>query len=154
MTLKFKVTATAPTSYQYSSLTKFNLDKKEKENGNGSITGMRMFDTLLEAKQYLIDRAKNYYDEYEGQVDEHVEDIENYDCLTIDAVTARIEEVLIHSGKFALAFSLANRGTRYISEDDTKDGCALPENAMEFDSELEASAYNDAKGYTCWVELI
>jgi hypothetical protein len=152
MTLKFKVIATAPTSYQYSSLAKFNLDKKE--NANGSITGDRIFDTKEEAKLYLIDRAKRYYDEYEGQVDEHLEDIENYECLTIDAVTARIEDVQVPSGKFALAFDAGHRGTRYISEDDTEDGCTLPENAMEFDSEEEAQAYADKHGYVCWVESI
>ena len=152
MTLKFKVTATAPTSYQYSSLTKFNLDKKE--NANGSITGERIFDTKEEAKQYLIDRAKRYYDEYEGQVDEHLEDIENYGMLTIDAATARIEEIEVPSGKFILAYDSGHRGTRYISGYDTKDGCALPETAMEFDSEEEAQAYNDGKGYLCWVESV
>jgi hypothetical protein len=152
MTLKFKITATAPTSYQYSSLTKFNLDKKE--NANGSITGQRIFDTKEEAKQYLIDRAKRYYDEYEGQVDEHLEDIENYDCLTIDAVTARIEEELIPSGKFALAFDAGHKGTRYIDQFDEKHGTGDVCNAMEFDSEEEAHAYADKYGYVCWVESI
>jgi len=151
MTLKFKVTATAPTSYQYSSLTKFNLDKKE--NANGSITGDRIFDTKEEAKQYLIDRAKRYYDEYEGQVDEHLEDIENYDCLTIDAVTARIEEEWMPSGKFALAFNTGS-GTRYINQFDEKNGTGDVCNAMEFDTEEEAQSFNDKMGYLCWVESV
>jgi hypothetical protein len=149
MTLKFKVTATAPTSYQYSSLAKFNLDKKE--NANGSITGQRIFDTKEEAKQYLIDRAKRYYDEYEGQVDEHLEDIENYDCLTIDAVTARIEEELIPSGKFALAFDAGHRGTRYIDQFDEKYGTDDVMSAMIFDTKEEAEEFSNEKGYVCWV---
>lgn len=152
MTTKFKVTATAPTIYQYSSLTRFGL--KIKENGNGSFTGEMLFDDHEDAKKHLIDRATYYYDEFEGQIDEHLEDIENYGMLTIDAVTARIEEVEVPSGKFVLLFDSGHRGNRYISCEDDKDGCTLPENAMEFDTEEEARAYNDKHGYACCVEII
>lgn len=86
-----KITATAPTVYQKRSLSFFNLN--EKANGNGSFTGTMDFNSEEAAKDYLISRAEMYYDEYEGQVDEHIEDIKKYGVLTIDAVTARIEEI-------------------------------------------------------------
>lgn len=86
-----RITATAPTVYQKRSLSFFNLN--EKENGNGSFKGTMDFASEEDAKNYLIDRAQMYYDEFEGQVDEHIEDIEKYGVLTIDAVTARIEEI-------------------------------------------------------------
>ncbi|MFZ1786721.1 MAG: hypothetical protein WAT92_00355 [Saprospiraceae bacterium] len=86
-----RITATAPTAYQYQSLCKFNLNNNK--NGNGSFTGTMDFYSEQDAKDYLINRAEMYYDEYEGQVDEHIEDIEKYGVLTIDAATARIEEI-------------------------------------------------------------
>lgn len=91
MTTQFKITATAPTVYQYNSLSHFGMNIKK--NGNGSFTSEQVFDSEEEAKAYLVERAERYYDEFEGQVDEHLEDIEKYGQLTIDAVTAHIEEV-------------------------------------------------------------
>ena len=88
---QFKVVATAPTSYQTQSLRAFGMDVKK--NGNGSFTSEQVFDSEEEAKEYLSDRAKSYYDEFEGQATEHLEEIQNIGYLTIDAVTARIEEV-------------------------------------------------------------
>ncbi len=89
--MSVKITATAPTVYQKRSLSFFNLN--EVNNGNGSFTGTMNFASEEDAKDYLISRAEMYYDEYEGQVEEHIQDIEKYGVLTIDAVTARIEEI-------------------------------------------------------------
>ena len=86
-----RITAIAPTSYQKRSLSFFNLN--EKKNGNGSFTGTMDFYSEQDAKEYLITRAEMYYDDYEGQVTEHIEDIERCGILTIDAVTARIVEI-------------------------------------------------------------
>lgn len=88
---QFKVSATAPTVYQIQSLRHFGMDVKK--HGNGSFSSEQVFDTEEEAKAYLVERAEKYYDEFEGQVDEHLEGIEKYGMLTIDAVTARIDEV-------------------------------------------------------------
>lgn len=88
---QYKITATAPTIYQHQSLSKFNLNVKS--NGNGSYTGNMIFETEQEAKDYLINRAEMYYDDYEGQAEEHIADIQKHGSLTIDAVTAKIEEV-------------------------------------------------------------
>ena len=88
---QFKVIATAPTSYQIQSLRAFGMEVKK--NGNGSFTGKQIFDSEEEAKKYLVTRAEMYYDEYEGQVTEHLQGIETVGCLNIDAVTATIEEV-------------------------------------------------------------
>ena len=64
-----------------------------KKHGNGSFTSEEVFNSEEEAKEYLVKRAQMYYDEFEGQVDEHLESIEKYGVLEIDAVTAHIEEI-------------------------------------------------------------
>lgn len=89
-----RIVATAPTAYQYQSLSKFNLNNKK--NWNGSFTGTMDFYSEEDAKAYLEERAEMYYDEYEGQVDEHLEYIEKYGMLTIDAATAKIVEIEIN----------------------------------------------------------
>ena len=86
-----RITATAPTVYQIQSLSKFLLDVKKYMDG--SFVGTKDFYSEADAKVYLIERAENYYDEFEGQVNEHLEDIEKYGQLRIDAVTAHIEEI-------------------------------------------------------------
>jgi hypothetical protein len=86
-----RIVATAPTVYQKQSLSKFNLN--EKRNMNGSFIGTMDFYSEQDAKDYLINRAEMYYDDYEGQVDEHLDDIERRGSLTIDAVTASIVEI-------------------------------------------------------------
>jgi hypothetical protein len=88
---QFKITATAPTVYQIQSLRHFGMNVKE--NGNGLFSSEQIFDSEEAAKAYLVERAEKYYDEFEGQVQEHLEDIKKYGMLTIDAVTARIDEV-------------------------------------------------------------
>jgi hypothetical protein len=87
----FKIQAVAPTHYQLSSLSKLNLENRMTLRGN--IVGEGYFDTLEEAEQYLITRAEMYYDEYEGQADELIEQIKQYGSLEIDAVTAYIYEI-------------------------------------------------------------
>ena len=89
--MTYRIVATAPTVYQKQSLSKFNLN--EKRNMSGSFTGTLEFYTEEDAKAYLINRAEMYYDEYEGQLDEHISDIERRGSLTIDAVTASIIEI-------------------------------------------------------------
>lgn len=85
----FKIKATAPTVYQINSLRSFGMEIKE--NGDGSYSSEQIFDTEQEAKDYLTKRAEKYYDEYEGQVDEHLESIRDNGYLTIDAATAIID---------------------------------------------------------------
>jgi hypothetical protein len=92
---QFKVIAIAPTVYQYNSLRAFNMDIVSV--GNGSFKSEQVFDSEEEAKAYLALRAERYYDEYEGQVDDHLKDIETFGVLTLDAVTARIDEVEVEA---------------------------------------------------------
>lgn len=87
--MKTVITATAPTAYQYSSLSSFNLDVQK--NGNGSFTGTKEFDSKEDAKEYLKERADMYFDS-EAEINEAHEEIKK-GYLTLDAVTARIEEV-------------------------------------------------------------
>ena len=87
----FKIQAIANTQHSLSSLSRFNLENRMTPRGN--IVGEGFFDTLEEAEQYLITRAEMYYDEYEGQVDEHIEQIKRSGSLEIDAVTAYIHEI-------------------------------------------------------------
>lgn len=89
--MSFKIIATAPTHYQLNSLKQFGLPLDV--NGIGRYTCTKLFDTEQEAKDYLIERANLYYDEYEGQVDSHIDNINQYGILEIDAVTAYIHEM-------------------------------------------------------------
>lgn len=89
MNTQFKITATAPTAYQHASLQRFGLDI---EKCGGSYVGTKIFETELDAKNYLIDRAERYF-ENESELQEEILDIEKYGVCRLDAVTARIEEV-------------------------------------------------------------
>lgn len=84
----FTITAIAPTIYQIRSLSAFGLEVKAHKSGSYSIE--QEFETKEEAIEFLKNRAYQYYDEFEGQADEHIEGIEKSGMLTIDAVTARI----------------------------------------------------------------
>lgn len=89
--MSFKITATAPTVYQTSSLRAFNIGCEKV--GNGSYHGEQLFDTEEQAKQFLRQRALLYYDQFEGQADDYLAIIDRSLCLEIDAVTAFIREV-------------------------------------------------------------
>jgi len=89
--MKYIIFAVAPTVYQRSSLSRFNL--QENVNGNGSYSGKMDFATEEAAKNYLSVRAQMYYDDFEGQATEHLYCIERCGSLTIDAVTARIVKI-------------------------------------------------------------
>lgn len=84
----YKITATAPTTYQFSSLQKFGMPIQKRFNG--SFDSEMIFDSKKEAKLYLMKRA-NLHIEYD-KLNESYWDIEN-GFLEIDAVTAHIEEV-------------------------------------------------------------
>ena len=92
--MKTLIIATAPTAYQLNSLRAFNLN--DKRNGNGSFTGSLEFGDEEKAKEYLRKRAEKYNDEdpcgTEERLADMMKDIE-YGCLTLDAVTARIETI-------------------------------------------------------------
>lgn len=85
-----RIVCDIPTVYQHQSLTKFNLNNQK--NGNGSYRGSQDFYSYEDAKDYLIDRAEKYFDN-DKQLQEALQDIENCGMLTIDAATARIEEI-------------------------------------------------------------
>lgn len=93
--MAFQIIATAPTSYQISSLRAFNLDTKK--NGNGSFTGTLLFDSEDLAKDHLKKRAKMYNDEDSNGTEEALtemhESINVFGTLTLDTVTAHIEEI-------------------------------------------------------------
>lgn len=87
--MKTIITATAPTFHQLNSLRAFNLD------GNG-MTRTMTFSSEEEAKDYLRSRADKYNDAdpngSEVRLANMYDDIE-CGCLTLDAVTARTEEI-------------------------------------------------------------
>lgn len=95
MNTTIRITATAPTSYQIQSLRHFGMEIKS--HGNGSHTATQEFDTEKEAKEYLVTRAKNYFDgnsdNDEKDLIEALDSIEKHGVLRLDAVTASIEEV-------------------------------------------------------------
>jgi len=81
-----KITATAPTIYQLNSLSAFNIGTTK--NGNGSYSGSETFGTIKEARQYLKDKAVDYYEGDKRQIQRNL----GKNSLTIDAVTAHIEK--------------------------------------------------------------
>lgn len=87
----YKINAKAPTAYQYKSLTYFALNVKEC---NGSFIGEKSFNTEEEAKQWLRDRAFNYFDDL-SDIDEAYDSIDKHGVLSLDAVTASIEKLQI-----------------------------------------------------------
>lgn len=133
---RFKITATAPTAYQYSSLSHFGLPIKKNVEGLGSFTGSETFDTEAEAKAYLTKRAEMYFDN-QVELEEALEQVEN-GYLTIDAVTASIDEV----PTYVVAVHFGDK-TEYAPSNYTNDRAysALPENALHFDTEEEAWLY-------------
>jgi hypothetical protein len=81
--MKVKITAKAPTAYQYQSLQRFRLGAKPIAGG---YWGELHFPTVREARQYLRDRAAAYYEEDRAALRRHL----GKNALTIDAVTAYI----------------------------------------------------------------
>jgi len=90
MTTKFRITATAPTSYQYQSLANFG---KPEKLGNGSFRFQQDFETEEEAKKYLIERAEGYYDDNMTAFEQAEKEINDFGQVTLDAVTGYIEEI-------------------------------------------------------------
>jgi hypothetical protein len=92
--MKVTIKATAATAYQVSSLSAFNIGAKK--NGNGSFSGHKEFDSEEAAKEYLKSSADKYNDEDPEGTDERLADMYadiEHGQLTLDAVTAHIEEV-------------------------------------------------------------
>lgn len=83
-----KITAKAPTTYQYRSLQAFGMPING--HGDGSYSSAMEFDSLEEARKYLRGRADLYF-ETEKELDDAYEDIQ---CgyLRLDAVIAHIED--------------------------------------------------------------
>lgn len=93
--MTYTIKATAPTAYQLSSLAAFNIGTNK--NGNGSYSGEQTFETKEAAEQYLITRVDIYNDQdpegTEKKLAEMYNNIKQNGFLTLDAVTARIEEL-------------------------------------------------------------
>lgn len=85
----YKITATAPTTYQLSSLFHFGMPVKNRLNGRHDAE--MEFESIQEAKDYLTDRATIYADN-EDELNELLIQIDN-NYLELDAIRAHIEEV-------------------------------------------------------------
>ena len=97
MNTVIRITATAPTSYQLQSLRHFGMEIKK--HLHGSYYSTQDFDTEKEAKEYLKTRAEMYFDgnsdNDEVNIIDALDSIEKRGVLTLDAVTADMEEVEI-----------------------------------------------------------
>ena len=97
MNTVIRITATAPTSYQLQSLRHFGMEIKK--HLHGSYYSTQDFDTEKEAKEYLKTRAEMYFDgnsdNDEVNLIDALDSIEKRGVLTLDAVTAGMEEVEI-----------------------------------------------------------
>ena len=85
----YKITAIAPTSYQFSSMLSFGMPYR---NEYGRFIAQQEFASEEDAKEHLRARAEMSL-ESEEEITEALHDIEKYGRLTLDAVTASIEEV-------------------------------------------------------------
>jgi len=88
--MKVSINATAPTVYQLNSLSAFGMGNKK--NGNGSYSASMEFQTMKEAKEYLVSRANNYF-ECPKELREAKREIRLYGCLQLDAVQATINRL-------------------------------------------------------------
>jgi len=88
--MKVQISATAPTSYQTTSLRHFGMGCNA--NGNGSYSASMTFDTMKEAKEYLTSRAEYYFEEAK-ELKEAKREIRLYGVLRLDAVSASIEKI-------------------------------------------------------------
>jgi len=86
----YKVIATAPTTYQLNSVRQFGSPITSHKDGSHVFS--QSFETEERAKEYLKERAHLYYNNTEEELNEAIDDIEMYGCLSIDAVTASIEK--------------------------------------------------------------
>lgn len=97
MNTVIRISATAPTAYQLQSLRHFGMEVSK--NGNGSYSASQDFDTEFEAKRFLVQRADYYFDgnsdNDEKDLIEALDSIEKHGVLTLDAVTAGMEEIEI-----------------------------------------------------------
>jgi len=91
MEYKYQITAIAPTVYQLRALGKFYLSNRGKSIG-GQYYGYTEFYTLEDAKNYLIDIAKDYFIN-DLELEEEINCINDYGNLTIDGVTAITERI-------------------------------------------------------------
>ena len=93
--MKHVIKATAPTAYQLTSLNAFGMGNNK--TGNGSYWAEKEFETEQDAKAFLATRAELYNDEdpngSEDRLNDMLNSIMNQKTLTLDAVTAYIEEV-------------------------------------------------------------
>lgn len=83
----YKVIAIAPTVYQLSSVNHFGPAVKQL---GGSYRFEKEFESEEQAKDYLIERAKMYFDE-EAELNEAISDIESCGRVRMDAVSGGIE---------------------------------------------------------------
>ena len=88
--MKVIINATAPTFYQTPSLRHFGMGCNA--NGNGSYSASMSFDTMKEAKEYLVTRAE-YYFEDEKSLKKAKRAIRMYGVLRLDAVSASLKKI-------------------------------------------------------------
>ena len=89
--MKYQVKATAPTTYQLQSVRLFGSPIKSNMDGSHTFKS-EIFDTEQEAKDYLIERAEMYF-ENDDELQEAINDINEYSSLSMDAATGGVYEV-------------------------------------------------------------
>lgn len=87
MKTKYRVTAQAPLGAKVMALRKFGTPQQISK---GVLTVNKVFNSEAEAINYLIERAELYLRKTE--LSEAIADIEMYGSLTLDSVTAQVQE--------------------------------------------------------------
>ena len=90
--MKVQLTATAPTSYQLQSLRGLAGSFPTTQNPDGSFELVATFATRADALQHLKDRAYRLYDD-RTEYREAIAEINRYNMLTYDCLTAHIERI-------------------------------------------------------------
>lgn len=90
--MQVQIIATAPTSYQLNSLRALAGSFTTAANPDGSFELRATFDTRAEAIEHLKDRAYRIYDD-RVEYREAIAEINRYNMLTYDCLTARIERI-------------------------------------------------------------
>lgn len=130
--MKYQVKATAPTSYQLQSVRLFGSPIKSNMDGSHTFKS-EIFDTEQEAKDYLIQRAEMYF-ENEDDLQEAIDEINEYGSLSMDAASGGVYEV---------------EDNEYFAVYDKEDTYSNDECLCSFDTEEEARDFvtEENKGY-------
>lgn len=91
--MKAVIIGTVPTGYQSNSIRSFGIPVTKHRGG--CLEAYQEFDTIKEAREYLINQAYKLYDENINDLKEAIRNIKKGNFLSYDAATVYIERKCI-----------------------------------------------------------